>query len=481
MGALRGAMGLRLLGGVLAVFLGAARAACGDELPRSVRMPAEFEPTASVIMQWTPGDFDAVHTFLADRVQHAGAELMLIVADADHERRVRVHLAREGVPAGAIRFLQAAADSVWTRDYAAMPVYLNAVSSRAFVDWRFSCNTARHQFASPNDDRIPPLLASEFGVPLRRADGKRNGLVMEGGDLLTDGFGTGFCSALLPELNGGDAEAVRRVLGQQLGLNRVIVLERMRSGPDNHIDMYMKLLDEETILLGEYQSGDGGVIARNLRRIERANSCYGTPYRIVRIPMPGSYRPGDYRSYTNALIVNNRVLVPLYGLDTDEEALAIYREAMPGYDVEGYDCNELITHGGAIHCITREVAPPEVVRVAHPRFRGSLRAHEPAQFRAEVLAPREPASVTLHVLAPGAREYIALRMARSGGGCYAAEYIPAAPGELRYYIEADCGGIRGYKPQNGREGGYLAVEVLPGAVRWAGAALPDRTADLETR
>jgi agmatine deiminase len=97
----------------------------------------------------------------------------------------------------------------------------------------------------------------------------------------------------------------------------------------------------------------------------------------VRIPMPpsstGTYPPsGAYRTFTNSIIVNKTVIVPIYQLQYDTTGLRIYREAMPGYRVVGIDCNSTIGALGAIHCIAKEIGSREPVFISHAKVIGSI-------------------------------------------------------------------------------------------------------------
>ena len=103
--------------------------------------------------------------------------------------------------------------------------------------------------------------------------------------------------------------------------------------------------------MGQYPTGvaDGPQIEANLNYIlNNFQTPYGRPYRVVRIPMPpdeyGQYpnQWSDYLTYTNSLILNNLVLVPIYGLAQDSEALSIYQEAMPGYNIVGINMRNVI-------------------------------------------------------------------------------------------------------------------------------------------
>jgi hypothetical protein len=142
----------------------------------------------------------------------------------------------------------------------------------------------------------------------------------------------------------------------------------------HHLDMHMKLLDEETLLVGEYPTGmsDGPQIEANIQNIlNNFTTVFGTPFKIVRIPMPpdqsGDYpsQGSDYLTYTNSLIINKTVLVPTYYQQYDTMALRIYREAMPGYRVIGIDANAVIPMSGTIHCTTHEIGVENPLLISH--------------------------------------------------------------------------------------------------------------------
>ena len=83
-------------------------------------------------------------------------------------------------------------------------------------------------------------------------------------------------------------------------------------------------------------------------------------------PDQGSgWNTGDYRTFTNSVIINKTVLVPTYDEQYDTTALRIYRENMPGYRVVGIDCNNIIQASGAIHCITKAVGVEDPLLISH--------------------------------------------------------------------------------------------------------------------
>ena len=64
---------------------------------------------------------------------------------------------------------------------------------------------------------------------------------------------------------------------------------------------------------------------------------------------------GKGYNYNCGLMVNKKMVMPFYGAPEDEQALRIYRETLPGYEVVGLDWSPYFF--GAIHCQTQDVPP----------------------------------------------------------------------------------------------------------------------------
>ena len=173
-----------------------------------------------------------------------------------------------------------------------------------------------------------------------------------------------------------------------MGVNRYIKMSPLPFDVIHHIDMHMKLLDEETLMVGQYPTGvaDGPQIEANIQYVlSNFQSSFGTPYKVVRVPMPpeGGQYPnlGDYRTYVNAVFVNKTIIVPFYQQQYDTTAKRIWQEAMPGYKIVGINCNSIIPLFGAIHCITKEVGVNDPLRIVHKPLEGVLQnAIGPASY-----------------------------------------------------------------------------------------------------
>lgn len=432
-----------------------------------IRTPGEFEPVQGVVVRWdyygykskgqikNQKGYNGLHKFLVENIVASGATVYILVDGANTQSSIEDYLSSTE----NVVFIQKETDSIWGRDYGATTIYTGEDKKVGLVDWEY--NRPR-----PNDDLSPVAVANELDLDMYVADDNSgiNKIVATGGNFMTDGFGTAFSSKLIVEENGGDTEKVKRIMKEYMGIDEYILMDTLPYDGIHHIDMHIKLLDEETLLVGQYPEGvaDGPQIEENLQYIlDNYKTVYGDDFRVVRIPMPGNPASYDnYQTYTNALITNNYVLVPIYGISSDDEALQIYRDAMPGYNVLGYNCTDIISLSGAIHCITHEINNDKVIRIKHPRFRESIVSADGLEINAEFWSPEEILSASVFMMQHGETEYTEYPMTDGDeDGIYSVSITPESNGEAKYYIKANSENIVGYKPQNGYAGGYLTVNL----------------------
>lgn len=325
------------------------------------RTPGEFEEVQGIIVTWASYTYE-----LREIVRHA-REVATVYIICSNITNVQNYLTSGNVPLDNIVFIQASFNSVWVRDYGPQSIYLADDGQLAFVDWVY--NRPR-----PLDDQIPLVMSDFLDLPIYQMTNNPNRLFATGGNFMTDGFGTGFSSELILTENSSLSETqIDNILLNYMGFERYIKMPELPYDNIHHIDMHMKLVNEETLLVGQFPTGvsDGPYIENNLQAVlQNYPSVYNRPYKVVRIPMPASssgyYAPStSYRTYTNSIILNNLVLVPIYGLFPDNEALQIYQDAMPGYNIVGLNMESTIGASGAIHCIVREIAAHDPILFAH--------------------------------------------------------------------------------------------------------------------
>jgi agmatine deiminase len=85
----------------------------------------------------------------------------------------------------------------------------------------------------------------------------------------------------------------------------------------------------------------------------------GETYRLVPLPLPTPCFNRDGQrlpaTYANFLVLNSAVLVPVYGLDTDQAAIGQLRLAFPAHEMVAINCRALIEQYGSLHCVTMQI------------------------------------------------------------------------------------------------------------------------------
>ena len=351
-----------------------------------------------------------------------------------------------------ITVLETPLNTVWIRDYGPNTVYGTGVDDRIIVDWLY--NRPR-----PDDDVAPQVIADHMGITLYETTAEPYDLMNTGGNFMSDGFGMGFASNLIVDENSGgptwwgtqfpdqSEEDIESILADFMGLHTYVRMENLPYDGIHHIDMHMKLLDEETILMAEYPEGvaDGPQIEANLEYVlSNYTSKWGTPFEVVRIPSPpepgwGGGFPdegGDYMTYTNSVFVNNTILVPTYYDEYDAIALDIYEEAMPGYNVVGINCNQIIPASGAIHCITHSVGVEDPLLISHQPLDDTEDTVNPYTVEALVQHRSGIESARLYWRLEGETDYNEVAMTAGMEDMWSAD-IPAQPENtvVQYYVE----------------------------------------------
>lgn len=341
----------------------------------AVRAAAEWEEVEYLVVTWIPAYQNILRQIVA-----VGVTECKVIITTQSSATVSTYLTSFGIDLTNVIFMDAPADSVWIRDYAGNTIYSDDVGELALTDWIY--NRPR-----PNDNAMPSAHAALVEIPIYITNSGTNDLVNTGGNYMSDGWGTAFASELILNENAvgnpynvsAKTEAqIDDIMFNYMGIDNFIKMPTLPYDEIHHIDMHMKLLDEETLLVSKYPPGvaDGPQIEANIAYIlENYQSPFGTPYEVKWIDAPpstGGLYPdngGAYRTYSNATFVNKSILIPTYRPEVDAAAIAYYQELLPGYNVVGIDVDNagenLINSLGAIHCITHTIGVGNPLWIVH--------------------------------------------------------------------------------------------------------------------
>jgi len=335
-----------------------------------VRNTAEWEPATGVIIRYPLGLPYGLLTDFDDDV------MLHVVVASSSQSQAQSSLSSNGVDMGKVQFLVKPNDSIWTRDYGPWYVF-DGSGDVAIIDHTYN------RPYRPNDNLIPVYFAQQQGIPCHSHD-----MYHTGGNYMTDGRHFS-CSTRLVyneawSENGMSQAEVDDLMFDYYGVENYIVLEYIESGGIHHIDTWAKFLDEETVLVKDVATTHNTYNALNQRAALLASlpSSTGRNYRVYRVYCYST--SSGPASYTNSLILNDKIYMPTFGNSTyDNQAIAAYQEAAPGYEVEGYYYSGFLSDD-ALHCRTKAAFDRNMLRVEHAPYRDGESVDAPVALVAMV-------------------------------------------------------------------------------------------------
>ena len=307
-----------------------------------VILDPEFGEREGIIVRY-PFGFGDIFPQMVDNLQEYGI-VYILVNNAFVESECYNYLASFGVPWENIECIHTPTNANWTRDYGPWFVW-EENGDLSIVDMIYYPDR-------PDDDFVPEFLETHWGLGYYGPD-----IDHEGGNLMTDGHGTLMMSTHVFEANPGmTSRQVVELHQDYFGCDTTYIFERIQHDLTGHIDLWSKIMNDTTILVAQMLPDDDNyqLVENHAAMMDNIPTYNGGTYHIVRCPMPPlayQWIYEYYKSYINSVLFNGLALIPIYGLQTDDAAIAAYQEALgPNWDVVGIDCNTIAWAGGAIHC-----------------------------------------------------------------------------------------------------------------------------------
>ena len=325
--------------------------------PMAFRMPSEWAPHEAVWIGF-PSSADAWGAPLQRAQQQIAAFANAVHASGKGER---VHLIAGNAEAAevAVNLVDSGVlvehrhiGDVWLRDTGCIIVK----DGDRRLARRFGFNGWGDRFDYPGDKTIGKELAIAAGLKLTEAD-----WILEGGSIDVDGEGLAATTAdclLNPNRNPAlDKGAIEAKLRDDLGIDRVLWLGDglANDHTDGHIDNLARFVGVNHIVIPQASSADDPNHDAFEDAYARAEA-FGC--QITRMPSVGRFlQDGEAvpASYMNFYIGNHAIVMPIYGAENDDTAVAALAKLFPDRDVVGIMADAVLTGGGSFHCSSQQM------------------------------------------------------------------------------------------------------------------------------
>ena len=308
-----------------------------DPPPGPVRNIAEFEPMQGVLIRYPFGVSTSVIREMAEDV------IVYCLVSSSQQNSAYNSMNNADVNMDNVEFILGSTDSYWTRDYGPWWV-VDGNGDIGVVD--FTYNRPR-----PNDNQAPYKVSQHLDVPYYSAD-----FVSAGGNYMTDGFGISASTQITYTENNqcgtNDDSSVPlppcayidNIMEDYYGIETYHVVADPNDEYIDHIDCWGKYLSPTRMMIREVPASHSQYqeIEEVVDYFESTLTSTGEEWEVFRI-----YTPSD-QPYTNSLILNNKVFVPISSSSWDDDAIEAYQLAMPNHEIIGFTGSWVSTD--ALHC-----------------------------------------------------------------------------------------------------------------------------------
>ena len=348
--------------------------------PEDFRMPSEWEEHEGTWLQWPHDDqrpkwqlrLEKTWLEMVNALQEH-ENVHIIVQDERRREHAEQQLKFFGIGLENVDFHIIPTNDVWARDNG--PIFVtNGEGKLAITDWKF--NGWGNRYDHEIDNHVPSRIGKELSIPIFSPP-----MVTEGGAVEVNGKGTFMAtrsSIINPNRNPGKTQKdVEEIIARHFGIKHFIWLtgatdaEKWGDDTDWHVDIAARFVNESTVIYNwaeEDTEPRCSALKVHREELQNATTESSKPLTLVLLPLPkGGVHPTsgvgagvsmttDYTdaAYSNFLIANGVVLVPVFGNVNDDRAKKIIGEQFPGREIIGINCVALNEFGGAIHCVTQQ-------------------------------------------------------------------------------------------------------------------------------
>ena len=334
-----------------------------------IRFPAEWEPQSAVVIAWPhhTGDFanlsaveDSYH-FIATTISRF-QPLIIVCKNGEHQEHIQAQLSHNE----RIHYIQADYNDIWVRDTVFISMeWEHPKAKLQLLNFRFNGWGNKYPHEADNKLNLALFAHPIFkGHPTATLD-----LVLEGGSIESDGQGTVMTTKnclFNPNRNPDLSEqAITSQLQKYLGAKRILWVEQENLAGDDtdaHIDTLARFCDANTIAYTACEDKEDPHY-QSLKHMEAQLKAFkteaGEPYKLIPLPLPKPILDEDGQrlpaNYSNFLIINDAVMVPVYEDAMDQVALERIAACFPNRQVIATPCRPLVHQYGSLHCASMQI------------------------------------------------------------------------------------------------------------------------------
>ena len=288
-------------------------------------------------------------------------KLLLIAYDKVHVIHIQKTLAHNNVTQKNIEFIDIPTNDTWVRDYG--PVVVRSGSESIFLDFKF--NAWGNKYIHESDNLFNQAFKKKLNV---RAQYQSINFILEAGNLEINSKGTLLTSSTCFKRNSLQENKslmqLENNFEEWFGCSKVLWIDDVvlkGDDTDGHIDTLARYCDDDLLVYSvsiNNSDPNHDLLESLMLQLKTIKQNTSDISELIPLPMPKPIFSGGRQlpaTYTNFLITNKCVYVPVFNDQQDNYALKTIDELFPAHEIIDIESNALIQQYGGIHCATMQV------------------------------------------------------------------------------------------------------------------------------
>ena len=272
----------------------------------------------------------------------------------DDIQRVKKHFK----PNVNLFFIEYKTDDTWARDSSVLSIEDN--SEIKLLDFTFSA--WGDKFEATRDNLMSRSIKKYYSKELQSID-----FILEGGGIESNGesilLTTSACMLNLNRNRDLNTVEITQKLNTEFGATTILYLNHgYLSGDDtdSHIDTLARFISKNQLMYVSCENRNDEHYETLLSmQMELQEFAQEHRLKLISLPLPSPVYFEEERlpaTYANFLFVNGAILLPVYGVKEDKEAIDIFKRTFVHLDIVPIDCSVLIRQHGSLHCVSMNFA-----------------------------------------------------------------------------------------------------------------------------
>lgn len=333
------------------------------------RLAPEWERQDAVIIVWphTQSDWktnivDIEHTYIElSRYISRKQRLIIIAYDQTLSSEIYEHLEKNNISTTNITTSIIKTNDTWVRDYGPIVVSDN---KNLFV-YNFEFDAWGNKYEHELDNEFNRRLHNKLNL---NSNLIQHDHIIEGGNIEINSNGelltSKSCYKRNYEYTSPDVLKLEQRFREWFGADKVNWIDidpLFGDDTDGHIDNFVRFCSDDIITYassGHYNNPNNKVLNNLKKQLTAIKKSNVNNYEIFPLPVPDPILMSNSilpASYTNFLITNNYILVPVFNDKRDQQTLKSIDNLFPTHEVIDIYSVPLIKQCGGIHCATMQI------------------------------------------------------------------------------------------------------------------------------